>query len=254
MDTGQKKRFTGTTDNNLQESRRLFSTLIEVLKTSWIGILVGLLGTVGFIFLFALLTDEVFDKELVGLDTNLALWSYDLANPALTLFFTIITDIGSPVGIGVLTAITFGLLMWRKLYLLAWLGLILIVGSALVDEILKQIFRRARPELLAGGQHLSSYSFPSGHATGSICFFGFLIWLSWQLLKKPIHKVLLTILLVLMILLVGFSRIYLGVHYPTDVLGGYLAGGAWLIIVLSSYHIFHRYRNSLPPKSGSKPR
>ena len=251
MDAKGKKSISASDERppGLAGHSSLLSTLIEILKVSWVSALIALISAVGLIFLFALLTDEIFDKELVGLDTNLAIWSYGLASPVLTFFLTIITDIGSPVGIGVLTAITFVILIWRKLMVYGWLGVLIIAGSAVVDETLKLIFRRARPELLSGGQHLSSYSFPSGHATGAICFFGFLIWLSWAFFKRPVLKILLTFLLVLVILLVGFSRIYLGVHYPTDVIGGYLAGGCWLIIVLSGNHILRKYRNQ--PKSGS---
>ncbi len=230
-----------SSNNRFLKKFPLVATLVELLKANWLRTVIALICAIGLIFLFALLTDEVFDKELVGIDNNLALWSYGLASPALTFFFTLITDIGSPVGIGVLTAITFGLLVWRKMYAFAWLAVLLVAGGAILDEILKLIFRRVRPELLLGGQHLTSYSFPSGHATGAICFFGFLIWLSWKLLTKPILNVVITLILVLMVLLIGFSRIYLGVHYPTDVLGGYLAGGSWLIINLSGYNLFYRY-------------
>ncbi len=230
------------TNRSISKEDQFASTFTEVLKATWKGALAALISSVVLILLFALLADQVFDKELVGTDDNIALWTYSLSNQGLTFFLTVMTDIGSPLGIAVLTAFTFALFIWRKMYVFACLVVLVSAGSAVLDEILKLIFRRTRPELLLGGQHLTSYSFPSGHATGSICFFGFLIWLSWKFLNKPIFKIVITVVLSLVILLVGFSRIYLGVHYPTDVLGGYLSGGCWLIALISSYNLFYRYR------------
>jgi undecaprenyl-diphosphatase len=224
------------------DQKQLAYSFVDVVKSSWFIAIIAIVCALGLIFLFGLLTDAVFDKALVNPDQGFAKWTYSLASPALTTFLTLITDIGSPLGTGILTAITFGLLVWRKHYSLAWLLVILVGGSAILDETLKLIFQRTRPTLLIGGQHLSSYSFPSGHATGSICFYGFLIWLSLNFIKVPLLKWLAVAGSVLMILLVGFSRIYLGVHYPTDVLGGYLSGGSWLIIFLTGYSIYKKSR------------
>ena len=234
-------------NNNRPDQKQLANSFLEVVKNSWFIAIVSLICAIGLIFLFGLLTDAVFDKELVNPDKSFALWTYGLASPPLTAFLTIITEIGSPLGTGILTALTFGLLVWRKHYSLAWLIIILVGGSAILNEILKFIFRRARPELLLGGQHLSSYSFPSGHATGSICFYGFLIWLSFHFIKIPWLKWLAIAGAVIMILLVGFSRIYLGVHYPTDVLGGFLSGGSWLIIFLTAYSFYRKSRFKARP-------
>ena len=229
-------------NKDLPEKKQLATTFVQVVRNSWLIAIIALVSAVLLIFLFGLLTDAVFDKELVNPDKSIALWTYSLSNPVLTGFLTIITEIGSPLGTGILTVLTCGLLLWRKHYSLAFLALIIVGGSAILDEVLKLIFRRNRPELLLGGQHLSSYSFPSGHATGSICFYGFLIWLSWNFIKIPLLKWLAVIGSVVMILLIGFSRIYLGVHYPTDVIGGYLSGGSWLIIFLSGYYFFQKSR------------
>ncbi|MBN9387513.1 MAG: phosphatase PAP2 family protein [Chloroflexi bacterium] len=225
------------------DRKELSNSFVDVVKNSWFIAIFAVVCAILLIFLFGFLADAVFDKELTNLDHNIALWAYSLASPPLSAFLTIITDVGSPLGTAILTALTFGWLVWRKNYNLAWLVVILVGGNAILNEILKFIFRRARPELLPGGQHLSSYSFPSGHATGSICFYGVLIWLSFHFIKVPWLKWLAMVAAVLMILLIGFSRIYLGVHYPTDVLGGYLSGGCWLIIFLAGYTIYRRGRN-----------
>ena len=106
------------------------------------------------------------------------------------------------------------------------------VNSSIINKILKAIFVRPRPNVLRlikqGG-----YSFPSGHAMASMTFYGFLIYL---IIKSNINKnikILLTSLLTILILLIGISRIYLGVHYASDILAGYLVSIIYLILFTS---------------------
>lgn len=102
-------------------------------------------------------------------------------------------------------------------------------GSWLLNSMLKEIFKRSRPDI----QHLvyaGGYSFPSGHAMVSASFYGMLGYLIWRNLRKrtkPSWYVI--VLTVILIFLIGISRIYLGVHFASDVAAGFAAGGAWLI-------------------------
>ena len=105
------------------------------------------------------------------------------------------------------------------------------ISSLLLMFFLKTIFHRDRPltPLLQAAQ---GYSFPSGHATMSITFYGLIIYLVWQNEKNNLQKWLLTILLVLLILSIGISRVYLRVHYASDVLAGFCVGVMWLLFSL----------------------
>lgn len=105
------------------------------------------------------------------------------------------------------------------------------LSSLLLMFLLKTIFHRDRPltPLLQAAQ---GYSFPSGHATMSITFYGLIIFLVWQNEKSILLKWLLTILLVLLILSIGISRVYLRVHYASDVLAGFCIGLMWLLLSL----------------------
>lgn len=108
-----------------------------------------------------------------------------------------------------------------------------IVLSTVLNLILKYCIQRPRPEL---GRRLieeAGYSFPSGHAMASISFYGFLIFLILNSDFKMSSKIILTIILSLIIILVGISRIYLGVHYPSDIIGGYLVSLCLLIVTTS---------------------
>ena len=110
------------------------------------------------------------------------------------------------------------------------------LGCASANIILKEFFNRARP-LVPDLVHASGLSFPSGHAMFSIAFYGLIIYIVWEQLSDRLTKIILTVLLTALILLIGISRVYLGVHYPSDVVAGFVAGFFWLItsIVIIRY-------------------
>jgi membrane-associated phospholipid phosphatase len=113
----------------------------------------------------------------------------------------------------------------RKLLIPFWA---LLGGTELTVEILKLAVHRARP---IGASFLeTSYSFPSGHAAISVALYGFLAFIFWKRSKSRLQKGAILTATLLIVLLIGFSRVYLGVHFPTDVLGGYLVGSIWLWI------------------------
>lgn len=156
-----------------------------------------------------------------------------LISSDLTEIMKIITSLGSTYIMCGVTAILIGVLgiKLKKWFYGISVALNLIVVSFL-NLLLKSIFLRPRPDILQL-VYASGYSFPSGHAMVGIAFYGFLIYLCSCFLKSPWHQVL-TVLLVALILLIGISRIYLGVHYASDIMGGFLAGLTWLMIFIIS--------------------
>ncbi|WP_047864390.1 phosphatase PAP2 family protein [Rubrobacter aplysinae] len=121
-------------------------------------------------------------------------------------------------------------------------------GSIALTTVLKIVFRRARPEIIDSGYEASFYSFPSGHATVAVGFYGALALLIALRLESP-WRWLVAAAGAILIALIGFSRLYLGVHYPTDVLAGYLAASLWLVSVWLAWRL---WRLAFPP--GSRPR
>jgi len=108
------------------------------------------------------------------------------------------------------------------------------IGASAADESIKLLYHRPRPIAFFGYDEPMTYSFPSGHATTSICFYGLLaIILAGSMKSLPLRRALWAAACVL-VLLIGFSRVYLGVHYPADVLGGYAFGAAWLLGVVNA--------------------
>ena len=101
-----------------------------------------------------------------------------------------------------------------------------------IDSIIKLIVHRDRPHTMyAKNMKIRSYSFPSGHALGAVAFYGLLAYLAYHYLPQPWNVIILALLIV-MIILIGVSRVFLGAHFPSDVLGGWLLGGVFLLLII----------------------
>ena len=149
-------------------------------------------------------------------------------NDFLTNFLKIVTLFG---GEYVILLITFSLffLKNKKFFLSLFVDMILIV---FFNYFLKLIFLRERPvDLMIINE--TGYSYPSGHSMIAAGFYGFIIFLIWKMNIKKIYKYLLSFLIVLLIILIGISRIYLGVHFPSDVIGGFSISLCYLIVYIS---------------------
>ena len=161
---------------------------------------------------------------LAAADTRFGAWIAGLRSPGGLALFRLVTALGDKETI-IALALILSLLLWRRgRWQVAALWLVPI-GASATTTWLKAAFARPRPEFAL--QHLADFSFPSGHATGAMAFYGFLAWLAVQSgwLRPGAGRVLGA----LAVGLIGFSRIYLGVHYLSDVLNGYLVGGLWAL-------------------------
>src|SRR5262249_13358292 len=116
------------------------------------------------------------------------------------------------------------------------------VGAEALSEILKLVFRRARPEAFFGLVSPVTYSFPSGHSVMSACFYGVVAAILTTRMESRAGKIAIWTAAVLPAVAVGFSRVYLGVHYPSDVLAGYAAAAIWVGTVRTGYEIWLRRR------------
>lgn len=153
------------------------------------------------------------------------------ASPQLTFAMRGFTILGSeaflvPLGL---------ILVWRLIVngrrRAAALLVIAALGGEAWDQGLKLFFRRARPEPFFGIPQPNTYSFPSGHSMASFCFYGAVAMIAIAQVRSGARRWAIGVGVAALALMVGFSRIYLGVHYPTDVIGGYLAGVAWLSVI-----------------------
>lgn len=153
------------------------------------------------------------------------------ASGPLTFAMRGITELGSTAFLLILGSVLFWRLARARRRRAAVLLVIAALGGEGLDQLLKLLFERPRPAVFFGLEQPASYSFPSGHSMASCCFYGALALIASQGAQTGVRRWAIRLAAAALILLVGVSRIYLGVHYPSDVLGGYAAAGAWLSLV-----------------------
>ena len=205
------------------------------------------------VWAFAELADEVVEGESRRFDRAVLLWigaNFPDWLDGPMLFFTTLGYYWVVLPLLAVAVAGFYLLRWR----LSAVALIAsTAGSVVLTTVLKAVFRRTRPDLLDSGYTASFYSFPSGHATVAVGFYGALTLMLAYHLRGAARWVVVVFGTVL-VLLIGFSRLYLGVHYPTDVLAGYLAAPLWLVSVGTVYVLWISLRGLRTAESRRKGR
>ncbi|GAB4074081.1 phosphatase PAP2 family protein [Barrientosiimonas marina] len=184
---------------------------------------------------------------LLAFDEQMQSYLYNFLGSSGEAIFVVITYMGSAYVSYPMLVILACVLLVQKRYWLTLLFVLNLLGVRLCNWLLKAVFERPRPEITHLVQ-VSSDSFPSGHAMNSIAFFGFLAFLLFRAMKsmsKPSGWVWMSA--VGLIGLIGFSRVYLGVHYLSDVLGGLLAGGAWLFFSIFLYTYLPEHDRFIKP-------
>jgi len=180
------------------------------------------------------LAANVTNGETMRFDEKMRAAVHSWSTPALTQFFRLVTLLGAQaavIGVAVCAALVLFLRGRRDQ---AWLILIVMAGAELLEYILKMQFQRQRPVPFFGTMLPESYSFPSGHALLSSCCYGTLAALAAARLEDP-FRWLVVVATAALVLAIGISRVYLGVHYPSDVIAGYLVAAVWLAAVAILY-------------------
>jgi membrane-associated phospholipid phosphatase len=222
--------------------RRLI-TRIDPRAYLTIHIVIGLVVCLLTAWLFAALLDSVREHDvLVVRDQAVANWFHGNGTALGDRVFVIISMIGSPAAMAVLFGAA-ALYLWRakqRTLLVAWV--LSYVGGTILDGVIKYVVRRPRPEFAAKFLHYSSWSFPSGHSMGSLIGFSMLAYTIIRVRKveSTAAKVGIWAGAMVMIVLVGYSRIYLGVHYLSDVVAGYTLGLLWLAVCFTGLELVSR--------------
>lgn len=193
-------------------------------NVKWIALFICLVLVIG-------IAEDVLNNEIYRLDViGYNFISKHIISDNITPIVKVITQFGGATFLIALSTILLVAIKNKKTGFLIWLNL---ASSALLNKILKHIVQRSRPT-----EHRiideSGYSFPSGHSMVSAAFYGFLIYLIYKNVKNKYLKWGLIALLSLLIFLIGTSRIYLGVHYTSDVLAGFLVAISYLIIFITA--------------------
>lgn len=208
--------------------RHIHPRLAPLIAT--IGI-VGLASCLLILFGLAKLVEEVLEREAFAFDTTFLLWLHKFANPNLDNFMLLITNLGNPNTVVIIAGITVLFLWWRRYREEAKFFVIVCLGALILNTGLKLFFSKPRPQLWHQLISEKSFSFPSGHALGSMVLYGFI---AYELATHyPDFAKVIYSLTVILIAAIGISRLYLGVHWPTDIIAGYGVGFLWLMICIT---------------------
>lgn len=186
----------------------------------FVGLLLPLWG-------FAELADEIHEDEPLAFDAPILHFARDLAGEGLDQVFLFFSAVGYQWGVVPFDIALIATLAWRRRMREGVFAGVAIVGSALLNLSTKQFFARDRPSLWESIAPETTYSFPSGHAMGSATLAWVLLLLAWRTRWRwPV-----AIAMAAFAAMVAFSRVYLGVHYPSDILAGWAAASAWTVSV-----------------------
>lgn len=210
------------------------SPLLETLVVA--GLAVSALS----LFLFAWIAEEMAAGATANFDLGVRAWVHQFASPGMTRVMTAISLLGYDILIVelVLALALFLYLGWK--HAAAWLA-VSTAGSLILDLILKYAFHRPRPQpYFAPAPH--SFSFPSGHSLVSFCFYAVLAGLIAARTRSMALRIAVGVMAALLVGAIGLSRIYLGMHYPSDVIAGYLGAAIWVstLLVLDRWRIHRR--------------
>ena len=209
-----------------------------------IGLIVSALG----LWLFAAITEDVISREpLTQFDVALLEWLHARATPAGYATFNAITQLGSGVtmwAVGLAVAVVLAVRR-QRIVLIGWVAAF--AGGGILNWVLKQAIQRPRPPYATAFIQDASWSFPSGHAMTSLIGYGMLAYVLVTLwVQRRSWQVSMVVAATLLVVTIGFSRLYLGVHYFSDVVGGYAAGVLWLSACISGVEVARRWTPSQP--------
>ncbi|AFY57759.1 membrane-associated phospholipid phosphatase [Rivularia sp. PCC 7116] len=208
------------------------SRLSPLLSLLWVG---GFAVAAFCVWGFFKIAEKVFAEETTEFDTAILQSIYEQHTPFLNQIMTGITFLGNGSTLIYLSCLVGIVLLVSRKFASAFTLIIVTSGGIGLNVWLKNIFARVRPALWERIVDAASYSFPSGHAMVSLVVYGFICYL--LIANFRYWSSICLFLTTLLVLAIGFSRLYLGVHYPTDIIAGYAAGLVWLISCILSLEI-----------------
>ena len=199
------------------------------------AVVISLAASVLCLFLFVWLGREMRAGDTLRFDETIRNWVHQFASPGMTAFMKIVSMMGAQIlAVELLIAfLVFARLRWKRAAF--WLA-IAMIGALVLEASLKYAYHRIRPQAYFVPEP-ASFSFPSGHSLTSFCFYGVLAGLLTSRIKSLFWRIAVWIAAAVLVVAIGLSRVYLGVHYPSDVLAGYLAATVWVGTIIVLDHV-----------------
>ena len=213
-----------------------------------VSLILALALTLLLVNIFLDITEIVGSFQRIQTDDIIMGYFVNHRSAPLTTFAVLVTNMGDVVTYSILIPLfTIVLYLRKHRWLISLEASLILISASLLNSVLKSWISRPRPDIDLHLVEAASFSYPSGHAMSAVAFYGFMIYLSHKYISTAWLRGLSTVILLLLIVGIGASRVYLGVHYPSDVLAGFIAGAIWLllcILILSSSHIYRTLRSS----------
>ena len=204
----------------------------------------GALVLIGASWLFGGISEDVLAGDpLTIFDLTVAAWFHSRTTPLMTQVMLVVSNLHGIIAISVYVALLALYLLWKRDWFWLWCLGTTVPGGMLLNELMKVAFQRARPHFDTPLLTLSTFSFPSGHVAATALFYGML----GTMLVSKIHiwrsRVLIVFAVITLVALVALSRVYLGVHYLSDVLAAFAEALAWLSLCLMGTHTYWQHRD-----------
>ncbi len=206
-------------------------------------LVLGFLAGAGAVYGFTRLAGEMLEHETNQMDSAAAAYVQQWQSPTMNTLAWFVSLFGSEL-IMAFALVLLGLFIWQRRWGAGALLVLVCVGAQVLNDVLKIYYHRVRPEPVSGLIAAQSWSFPSGHAMMSAAFYLLVGYLGWRLLKGAARWIL-AFGLVVLVLLIGVSRIYLQAHFLSDVLAGYVAGFVWSDAVILGSKVLSTRRRTL---------
>lgn len=216
-----------------QKIKRIWTYVLEQLALFSAELILILIMGIAMLMVFINIGQHLDNPFIETFDTRIIRAVRSLASPRMDTFMKSVTFMNNVEFIAFAFIAVLIYFLFIKPH--RWYSIkipVVCVGSISLNLFLKNYYDRPRPDILNRMVEVRDFSFPSGHAMFSVCFYGLLIYIIWQQVKPKGLRNTLIILTGLLILCIGISRIYLQVHYPSDVIGGYAAGLMWMLLSL----------------------
>jgi membrane-associated phospholipid phosphatase len=200
---------------------------------------VGALVLIAAAWLFGAIAEDVVTSDrLTVLDVQVARWLRAHATPEMTRWMLLVTDLHSTVAVSCYAAIVAAALAWRRQWRYLATIVVCIAGGLTLNVLMKLAFHRARPVLDDPLLTLTSYSFPSGHVAGSTLMYGLIVAWAFTRTRRPLVRAAIVVAATGAVALVAYTRMYLGVHFLSDVAAAFAEGVAWLALCLGALTAF----------------
>jgi undecaprenyl-diphosphatase len=208
-----------------------------------LNLTLGALVLIGASWLFGGIAEDVLTGDpLTLIDVRVAEWFHARATPFFTQSMLVITNLHGPTAVSILMAVSVLYLAWQRDWYWLICLMVTVPSGMLLNVLMKHAFHRARPSFGNPLLALSTYSFPSGHVAGTTLFYGVLAAMLVSKIDAWRARVIIVATAFALVVLVALSRVYLGVHYLSDVLGGFAEAIAWLTLCLLGIHTYWQHR------------